>query len=91
MITHLTKIGNSFGIILNKKMLQQLGISSSKEIHVEMKEGAIIITAPKNIPVNTDRATWGDQFKKAFRKGQKPEKSIWPDNMSSNADTEWTW
>lgn len=92
MITHLTKIGNSFGIILNKKILQQAGVSSSKEINIEVKDGAIIIApVTADVQVNLDRSTWDAQFKKAIKAGNKPEKSVWPDNLSTKADKDWTW
>ena len=92
MVTHLTKIGNSYGVILNKKMLQQAGVITSKEITIEVKEGAIIIApVPKDIPLNLDRSTWDAQFKKAIKTGHKPEKSLWPDDVSAAADKEWTW
>lgn len=92
MVTHLTKIGNSYGIILNKKMLQQAGVISSTKINIEVKDGTIIIApAIKEIEVNLDRSTWDAQFKKAIKSGHKPEKSIWPDDVSAEADKDWTW
>ena len=92
MVTHLTKIGNSFGVILNKKILQQAGVTISREITIEVKEGAIIIApVTKDIPVNLDRSTWDAQFKKAIKSNPNPEKSVWPDDISAEADKEWTW
>ncbi len=92
MVTHLTKIGNSFGVILNKKILQEAGVVTSKEVTIEVKEGLIII-APisKDILVNLDRSTWDAQFKKAIKTGHKPEKLVWSDEISAEADKDWTW
>ena len=92
MVTHLTKIGNSFGVILNKKMLQQAGVASSDEVTIEVKDGAIVIAqAARDIHVNLDISSWGGQFKKAAKAGIKPEKSLWPDTLSEKADEDWTW
>lgn len=91
-ITHLTKIGNSFGVILNKKLLMEAGITGSEKINIMINQGSIVITAvKKEIEVNLDRSTWGAQFKKAFKVHGSPEKSVWPESVSGKADKEWTW
>ena len=41
--------------------------------------------------VNLDRSTWDAQFKKAIKGAQKPERSIWPVDISAKADKEWNW
>jgi antitoxin component of MazEF toxin-antitoxin module len=92
MVTHLTKIGNSFGVILNKKILQQAGVITSKEVTIEVKEGVIIIApVSKDIPLNLDRSSWDAQFKKAIKAGHKADKSVWPDDISAEADKDWNW
>lgn len=91
-ITNLTQIGNSLGIIINKKLLQEAGVSASKKVSIEVKDGTIIITpVKKNIVVNLNRSTWEAQFKKAIKAGNKPEKSVWPNNVSEDADKDWNW
>lgn len=92
-ITNLTKIGNSFGVIINKKLLKEAGFTETKKLSIEVKkEGTIVIIAvKKNIPVNLDRSTWGAQFKKAIKEGKKPEKSVWSNKVSEKADNDWTW
>jgi antitoxin component of MazEF toxin-antitoxin module len=90
MQSSIKKIGNSLGVILNKKLLQQSGIKTGSEITIEAKEGTIIIKPRiKKRRVNRDLSTWRKQMKKAITKGQKPEKSIWPDDMSKKADKKW--
>jgi antitoxin component of MazEF toxin-antitoxin module len=92
MVTYLTKIGNSYGVILNKKILQQAGVGASREINIEVRDGAIIIgPVSKEVQVNLDRSTWGAEFKNAIKAGRRPEKSVWPDDVSSKADKDWTW
>jgi antitoxin component of MazEF toxin-antitoxin module len=92
-ITNLTKIGNSFGVIINKKLLKEAGFTESNKLSIEVKKnGTIVIAAvKKHIPVNRDITTWDAQFKKAIREGKKPEKSIWPNNVSEKGDKDWTW
>ena len=92
MGSSIRKIGNSFGVILGKKLLEQSGIKTGSEISIEAKDGAIIIKPRrKKRAVNRDLSTWRKQIKKAIKKGQKPEKSFWPDDMSKESDKEWTW
>lgn len=91
-ITNLTKIGNSVGVIINKKLLQEAGVTESKKVSIEVKDGTIVITpVKKDFVVNLDRSTWDAQFKKAIKAGNKPEKTLWPNNASEKADKDWTW
>jgi hypothetical protein len=48
-------------------------------------------TIKPEIPINRDLSTWDAQFNKAIRKGKKPEKSVWPNNVSEEGDKDWTW
>jgi antitoxin component of MazEF toxin-antitoxin module len=92
MVTYLTKIGNSYGVILNKKMLQQAGVLSSKEVNIEVKDGAIVIApVSKEVRVNLDRSSWDAEFKNAIKAGRRPERSIWPDEVNTKTDKDWTW
>ncbi len=91
-ILNLTKIGNSYGIILNKKMLNHLGVTESKKISVAFRDQSIMLrNADKIVPVNLDLSTWGKHFEEAFKKKGRPEKLVWPDEISEKADNEWTW
>jgi len=92
-ITNLTKIGNSLGVIINKKLLKEAGFTESNKLSIDVKkDGTIVIAAiKKHIPVNRDLSTWDAQFKKAIKEGKKPEKSVWPDNVSEEGDKDWTW
>ena len=92
MQTNLKKIGNSFGVILNKKLLNEAGISNDTDITIEAKPNSIII-APliKRRPLNRDLSTWRKQIKDAIKKGQKPEKSVWGNKISEEEENEWAW
>ena len=91
MQTTLKKIGNSFGVILNKKLLSEAGITNS-DIVIEAKKNAIIISpVTKRRPINKDLSTWRKQIKTAIKQGQKPEKSVWENSISETEEKEWTW
>lgn len=93
--TRLTKIGNSFGIILSKKLLKEASISETQEISIEIKKGTIMLTPVKKaLNLNLDVSTWDAQFRKAKKENKKrnlKDEAAWPDHMSEEADKEWTW
>lgn len=92
MQTNLKKVGNSFGVILNKRLLNQAGISPVSEITIEAKNNSIVISlAAERRPLNRDLSTWRKQIKAAVRKGQKPEKSVWGNHLGKQEEKEWTW
>lgn len=91
MQTNLKKIGNSFGIILNKKLLSEAGIINTSDITIEARDNAIIISpVKKRRPLNRDLSTWRKQIKAAIKQGQKPEKSVWGNGISEQEEKEWT-
>lgn len=92
METNLKKIGNSFGVILNKKLLEKAGITNTTDITIEAQDNAIIISpVTKRRPLNRDLTTWRKQIKAAVKLGQKPEKSVWGNSLSKEEENEWTW
>ena len=92
MQTTLKKIGNSFGVIINKKLLSEAGITKTTDITIEARRNSIIITPHvKRRPLNRDLSTWRKQIKAAIKEGQKPEKSVWGNKVSASEENEWTW
>jgi len=92
METNLKKIGNSFGVIINKKLLNEAGINTTTNITIEAKRNAIIITPQtKRRPLNRDLSSWRKQIKSAIKQGQKPEKSLWGNKISPSEEKGWTW
>jgi antitoxin component of MazEF toxin-antitoxin module len=90
MQTTLRKIGNSFGVIINKKLLTEAGITDT-DITIEAKKNAIVISPVTNRrPINRDLSSWRKQIKAAIKKGQKPEKSVWGNRLSASEENEWT-
>ena len=39
--------------------------------------------------VNVDRSTWAAQIRGAIKAGHRPEKCVWPNYISMEADKEW--
>ncbi|MFA5890085.1 MAG: hypothetical protein WDA27_03890 [Actinomycetota bacterium] len=44
----LTKIGNSWGLILSREMLELLGIREGADVEVELAGNTLVVTAPKS-------------------------------------------
>ncbi|MBS1947951.1 MAG: hypothetical protein JST47_09305 [Bacteroidetes bacterium] len=92
MQTNLKRVGNSLGVILNKKLLSQVGINDTSDIIIEAKNNTIMISAAVGRrPLNRDLSTWRKQIKAAVKKGQKPEKNVWANRISAREEKEWTW
>ena len=81
MRIHLTQIGNSKGIIIPSKILNQLGFSG--EIDMEIRDNNLILK-----PLIAPRATWEE----AFAKAGSVQENLLLDDLSAEADeTEWQW
>ena len=82
MKTALVRIGNSKGVRIPKKIIEQCGLGE----HVEMTvQGNTVVIAPGRKP----RDGWEDSFRAMSAAGD--DEPLWPDYMSSEADEEWTW
>lgn len=88
MQTQLRKIGNSVGVIIPKKILEESNVGTDVEIRLSGNE--IVITRAKPRP-NLDRSTWGKQYKDAIKAGHKPEKAIFGNRLSPAEEKEITW
>ena len=51
MIKTLTRIGNSRGVILDRTMLDHIGVSEGETIELTMEAGKIVITAAEAKPL----------------------------------------
>ena len=77
------KIGNSRGLIIPKKMLQELGVVS--DVNIEFKNGGLFISA-----IDETRKGWVDAFKKSVEEHGKPEDLF--EGLENDFDNkEWTW
>lgn len=82
--TRLIKVGNSKGVILPKKALEQLGIDDNG-IQVKVSDEAIVLT-----PVRKHvRKGWSKAFKKMHKDGD--DKSPIPDLFDNEPMKDWKW
>ena len=81
MRTKIVKIGNSQGIIIPKKILEQCGFSHSVEM--EIKDSSLILTSVKA------REGWEESFQ-TMAANQDDELLI-DDTISTEYDREWEW
>jgi antitoxin MazE len=83
MNANIIKIGNSRGLIIPKKMLQELGAES--EVNIEYQNGGLFIS-----PIDETRKGWAVAFKKSSSKQVKSEDIL--DEVENDFDQEeWTW
>lgn len=84
MVIRLVQIGNSKGIRLPKKIIEQF--SFTDEIEAEIKKDGLLLKK-KTKP----RAGWKKQILKEIKKNGYPEMLI-PDNIQNDFDeSEWQW
>ena len=85
MTTRLKKIGNSKGITLSKTLLEQYQFEDEVEV-IPLNNGLLIM------PVKVKpREQWEEQFLKAKKEGQIPEKALLEGFKNSFDKNEWTW
>lgn len=82
------QIGNSKGVILPNRIIEEAGISPDADLIIKVEDGVIMIAEAKvEGSVNTDLSSWDKQFKNAIKMGNKPETDLW-DNMKNQFDEE---
>jgi len=82
MKTKIKKIGNSYGIIIGKQILDQLHVTD--EVSISVKDSKIIIEAVKAKP----RENWEELLLKANSLEDKGGLGYFDNNFDK---TEWTW
>ena len=82
MKTKIRKIGNSFGIIIGKQILDQLNITG--EVTLTIQDSKIIIEARKPKP----RENWEELLLKANSLNDIEDLDYFDNNFDK---TEWTW
>ena len=82
----LVKIGNSQGLIIPKRILNNLG--SAKKFDIQEKNGCLLFVPVK---IENPRENWDKLFTLAQKSGVTPEKDPF-ENVTNEFDhTEWTW
>jgi antitoxin component of MazEF toxin-antitoxin module len=89
--SRLRRIGNSRGVILSNRLIEEAGIAPDAELVLKAVEGVIIISeAKKPSRVHTDLAVWEAEFRKMMKKGKKPEGDLFEGMQNSFDGEEWT-
>ncbi len=83
MKTKLRKIGNSSGIILSKRILEQLDIEENDELKLAVKDGKILIEK-----VSEGRANWKEQFLQTGSLTDHDHEMTFSNQFD---EEEWTW
>ena len=83
MKTKLRKIGNSSGVILSKRVLEEVNIDPKDELEIVVKEGKILIQKVAEL-----RNNWKEQFLKSGSLQDSPVEMEFPNKFD---DEEWTW
>ncbi|NVO33106.1 AbrB/MazE/SpoVT family DNA-binding domain-containing protein [Hymenobacter lapidiphilus] len=86
MNTRLIRIGNSQGIILPKKLLQQYQLAG--EVNLQPTPEGVLITSVTKLP----RQGWDERFQHSAAQGQVPENELleaFSDEVFE--ETEWQW
>lgn len=83
MITKVRKIGNSYGVLLNKKLMEQINIKD--EVSLSVMDNKIIIEPISSNP----REGWEEMFLQA---GALDDNENFFENVENQFDKEeWTW
>ncbi len=82
MRTKLRKIGNSYGVIISKQLLEQAAVED--EVHLSVQDSRIIIDIKKNPR---------DSGEEILLKAGSLEDEDLPENLSNDYfdEKEWTW
>ena len=83
MTTRIRKIGNSSGIIISKRMLEELNIEPKDELELTVKDGKILIQK-----IDEPRKDWKEKLLKA---GSMQEKGDLMEFQNDFDTEEWTW
>ena len=83
MKTKLRKIGNSSGIILSKRILEQLDIEENDELKLAVEDGKILIEK-----VSEGRANWKELFLQAGSLTGHDHEMTFSNQFD---EEEWTW
>jgi len=91
MQTNLKRIGNSFEVILNKKLLKEAGISDDTDITIEAKLNSIIIRQLINAALKPWFKYLAKTNKGCDKKKTKNQRKRWGNKISEAEENEWTW
>ncbi|WP_188813115.1 AbrB/MazE/SpoVT family DNA-binding domain-containing protein [Hymenobacter cavernae] len=85
MKTRLIRVGNSKGIILHKKLLEQYHLTG--EVNVEPTSEGVLITPVENAA----RQGWDERFQQAAAQGHTPDEELLEGFSDETLEDEWQW
>jgi antitoxin MazE len=84
MRTALRKLGNSFGVIIAKSMLAEVGIGIGDTVDITLEEGRIVLVPVKRRP----RAGWAEASRAIAEAGD--DAPVWPEfGNAEDESLEW--
>jgi antitoxin MazE len=84
-MTHLTPIGNSFGVRIPKAVLTQVGFDESTDLAFEVTKKGLLIA-----PVHQSRKGWAEAFQS--KQKRKTKSLLMGENIINKFDQdEWEW
>ncbi len=84
MKTNIVRIGNSQGVRIPKRLLEQTGLQGEVEITAE--DDSVVIR-----PVKTPRKGWAEAFQKMAERGDDALIDDVPPTLSTWDEDEWQW
>ena len=84
MKTRIVRIGNSLGVRIPKRLLEQTGLHGDVEITV--RDRALVIG-----PIRKSRAGWATSFRRMARRGHDALFDDAPPSVSAWDEDEWEW
>ena len=87
--SRMRSIGNSKGVILPGRLIEEAGISPDADLLISAADGVIQISQASAGGINTDLSTWDAQFRQAIKKA-KPGSDLWDGIKNRFDEEEWT-
>lgn len=79
MLTKISQVGTSVGIIIPRFIATEGGFSKGSPVNIEFKNGQIVISKPK-----VTREGWADAFAKSVKEGE--DAMLLPDFLNAEAE-----
>jgi antitoxin component of MazEF toxin-antitoxin module len=91
IFSRIRPIGNSKGVILPNRVIEEAGISPDADLIIQVSDGVILIAEAKSPgSVNTNLLSWDEQFKNVIKMGIKPESDVWDGVRNRFDEEEWS-
>jgi antitoxin MazE len=88
--SRIRRIGNSRGVILSNRLIEEAGFSSDAELVLKAGEGVIVISEATTPVKAAGLSSWDEMFRIAKKGGLKPEGDLFQGISNSFDKEEWT-